>query len=315
MRIIGRFAPVLTAVTVAFVLAGCGSGPSQVSSAAIVGQHAIPLDEVQQEIQWLLANVPAAQDLAEQRKFDNFSRKIVQERVIHELLLIAAEREGLQADPAEVTQLIESSGGTEEAAKLVGVEPDRVRELAADQILLQQLGEKYVPRLSVDVVGAVVTGESPGSTAEDRALALGEQIAAAPERAPELVAGDGRQVIDQQLALSELLGSDSAALAASALFGVAPGTVVVIQPNPQQGAAWLVALVRDRKVGTAGEEPGQADPQTLYNIGLRMLAPIAREAGVRINPRYGVWDQAGMTVAADERDFAGHLIPARTVRP
>ncbi|MGH3518916.1 MAG: SurA N-terminal domain-containing protein [Haloechinothrix sp.] len=317
MRIIRRFAPAITAVTTVLLLAGCASGPSKVSSAAIVGQQSVPLAEVQQEIQWLLANVPQARELADQRKFDNFSRKVVGERVIHELLVIAADREGLKVDQAEVTRLIESSGGAEEAAKLVGVEPNRLRDLAADQLLLQQLGEKYVGSLSVDLVGAVVTDESPGSTAKDKALALGRQIADDPARAKEIAAGEGRQAIEQRLAMSEVLGSESAGLATSALFGVEPGTVVVIQPSREQGSAWLVALVRDRTVDDQPDESpaGQADPQTLYNIGLRMLAPIADEIGVQVSPRYGVWDQAGMIVAANEDDLSGHVIPPRTVRP
>lgn len=300
------------------VFAGCGSGPSQASSAAIVGQRAIPLEDVQNEINWLLANVPQAREMADNRKFDNFSRKVVGERIVHELLAIAAQREGLDVEQGAVTQMIESSGGTEEAAKLVGAEPDRLRELAADQILLQKLAEKKLSAVSIDLVGAVVTGESAGSTAKDRALALGKQIAADPAKARSLVGEGGRQVIEQRLALSEVLGSDSASLASSALFGVKPGTVVVIQPNPEQGAAWLVALVKDRDVDEGAKKPGQAgeaDPNTLYNIGLRMLAPIAEEVGVRVNPRYGVWDQAGMTVAASERDLSGWLIPVRNARP
>lgn len=317
MRIIRRFAPVIAAVSAALVVAGCGSQPSQVSSAAIVGKQSIPLDDVQREINWLLANVPQVRQYADNRKFGEVSSGIVRQRVFHELLLTAAQREGIKADRKKVADLIASAGGTEEAAKLIGAEPGRVNDLATDQILLEELGAKYIDTLSVDVVGAVIDGESPGATSKSRALELGRKMAADPAKAAETARSGATQVIDQWLALGEILGSDSAGLATSALFGARPGTVVVIQPNPQQGAVWLVALVKDRKIAKASGSgnAGNADPNTLRAIGLRMLAPVAEEVGIRVNPRYGVWDQAGMTVVPSERELTGFLLPARTAQP
>ncbi|SFP39665.1 SurA N-terminal domain-containing protein [Amycolatopsis arida] len=407
MRIIGRSRVLLTAravavaVVSALVLAGCGSGPSQVTSAAIVGDHSIPLDAVQSEIQWLLDNVPEAQQAREQRKFDTISRQIVQSRIVHHLLGVATEREGLRVDPREVTELVDSAGGVDQAARSVGVTPDRIRDVAADQLLLQQLGQRYVDRLSVDFVGTVITQESPGNTAEDQARDLGERLVAAPAAAPRVLREAGHQVIDQRMSLAQAIQS-SPELAGSALFGSAPGTVVVIQPSRQE-SGWLVALVKDRQLrpangggthqsarvpglpaqadptrpdphrpdatrsdptqpdpsepdaahgapsqgdaaqagtrqgepsqgdpaqtdpgqedpsqgGAAGQPNGarQSDPQQLYRVGLRMLQPIAEELGVRVNPRYGVWDAAGMSVVPSEEEVTGHLLHPRTVQP
>ncbi|SFB47464.1 SurA N-terminal domain-containing protein [Amycolatopsis marina] len=316
-RIIGRPRVLLTAVATALVLAGCGSGPSQATSAAIVGDRSIALDDVQQEIQWLLDNVPEAQQAKQQRKFDIESRKIVQSRVVHQLLTVAAERDGLRADDQQIAELINSSGGREAAARAVRVEPERLDDVAGDQLLLQQLGQKYVDRLSVSLIGTTISSESPGATAEDAALDLGRRISADPGNAASIIQSGGHQVLDERFSLAEALQA-SPELAVSAVFGADEGDVLVIQPSREQ-TGWLVALVRERTVsgaaGSGSDAAAQSDPQMLYQVGLRMLQPLADELGVRINPRYGVWDQTAMTVAASEDELTGYQLQPRTVQP
>lgn len=318
MRIISRSAPLLATLLGAILaLAGCGSGPSEINSAAIVGQRAVSVDDVQREISWLLQNVPQARKLARERKLPVISQAVLQQHVTHELLAVAKKRDGVRASEADVDALIESWGGAEAAPTNLGVLPGRLQELAEDRVLLRELGEKYAATLTVDVVGTVVVGESAEATSEEKALELGRKIAADPERAAQIAAESGGQVLDQPLALKEMLASNTAALAGTALFGAKPGTVVVIQPSPEQGAAWLVALIKDRKISTGGgqDEAPQADPQVLESVGMQQLALIADEIGVRISPRYGVWDQAGMKVAESGDHLTGHLIPVRSTRP
>jgi hypothetical protein len=50
---------------------------------------------------------------------------------------------------------------------------------------------------------------------------------------------------------------------------------------------------------------GQAD---LAAIGQRLLQPLAEEVGVRVNPRYGVWDPVSMTVVSGEQQV-GAVLP------
>ena len=316
-RIIGRPRVLLTAVATALVLAGCGSGPSQATSAAIVGDQSIGLGEVQHEIQWLLDNVPEAQQAKQQRKFDIESRRIVQSRIIHQLLTVAAQRNGLRADDQQIAELINSSGGREAAARAVQVEPDRLDDVAGDQLLLQQLGQKFVDRLSVSLVGTTISSERPGATAEDQALDLGHKIAADPANAAAVIQAGGHQVLDERFSLAEALQA-SPELAVSAVFGAAEGTVLVIQPSSEQ-TGWLVASVQERTVtdaaGSGSAAAQQSDPQMLYRVGLRMLQPLAGELGVRINPRYGVWDETAMTIAPSEDEVTGYQLQPRTVQP
>src|SRR5699024_7706625 len=98
----------------------------------------------------------------------------------HHLVNIAADREGLHADQDEIDTIIASSGGVDGVAEGVGITPERVVEVVTDQVLLQQLGEQYMDRLTVHLTGTIVVEESPEETAEEQARALGERLAANP---------------------------------------------------------------------------------------------------------------------------------------
>lgn len=319
MNIIRRFWPALLVVTTAFALAGCESGPSQVGAAAIVGDETVSLDAVQSEIQWLIKNVPEVARLREEGKLDLLSRHVVGSRVQHKLVEKAARDEGLKADPGEVDELIAQVGGEQQAPSQFGRSRSNVREFAEDYVLIQELAEKYVDRISIDVVGALVSEESPGSTARDKALDLGRKLADDPERAKQIAAEAGGQVLDESYVLAEVLTTEAASLAATPLFAVKPGTVVVVQPSRQEGAVWLVGLVTEREVSD-DKQPGEQDqnaatPQVLSSFGLQLLGRVADEiGGVTINPRYGVWDRAAVSVAEDRDSLSGHLLTADTDR-
>lgn len=315
IRTIRRPAALLTALLASLLLAGCGSGPSQVTSAAIVGNHSIPLDDVQREIRWVLDNVPEARQAQEQHNFDAQAREIVRSRIVHHLVTIAAEREGLRADPAEIDQLIGGSGGAEAVARSIGIGPERVRDAAADQLLLQQLAQRYTDRVTVHLVGTTIVDESADATAEEQALAVGREIAADPGNAERVLRDGGHQVLDEELPLADAL-QNQPELAISAVFGAQEGTVLVIQPSREQ-TGWLVGLVEDRKVAPPNEQQPNQPPssQVLYYAGIRQLQPIADELGVRLNPRYGVWDMTEMAPVAGEDEVTGYQLQSRTVQP
>ncbi|NIJ10596.1 outer membrane murein-binding lipoprotein Lpp [Saccharomonospora amisosensis] len=316
-RIISRPAMLVLAVIASLLLAGCGSGPSKVDSAAIIGNRSVSLDSVQQEVRWLLDNVPQVEQARQQQKLALQSRQIVRSRVLHQLVTIAAAREGLRVDQAEVDRLVESGGGVDRVARDMGIAPERVRQLAADQVLLQQLAQRYLDGLAVRFVGTTIVGESAGNTAREQARALGERIAADPANAERVISESGHQLIQEELSFADALRGQPE-LGISALFGTREGSVMVIQPSQAQ-SGWLVALVRERTVTGSGQGnadlAAQLDPQVLYLAGVRMLQPIADELGVQLNPRYGVWDSAAMAPAANSDEVTGYLLPSRTVRP
>ncbi|RZS40782.1 hypothetical protein EV193_10395 [Herbihabitans rhizosphaerae] len=309
----------ITAAALTVGLTACGSGPSQVGSAAIIGDKVIALDDVQSDLKWVLDNVPQVQQQQKQHKLDLVSRELVSRRIQHELIAIATRRESLQIDEREVTEMINGSGGEVEAAKQNGDTPAKIREVARDILLTQALGSHYFNKLSVTFDGVVipVRAES-GSSAKDRAQALARQIADNPARARDLMrtgAGPNAQVVvDQQVtpALTERTGG--AAWAGGPLFGAKAGTVIAFTPEDDNGS-WLVVQVHDRKVLDPAPTNTQGKPQTLYKLGQRVLSQLADEVGLKVNPRYGVWDPLAVNVAPRVEEATGVQIPVRRTTP
>lgn len=262
--------PALILISAALVLTDCGSGPSKATSAAIVGERAISLDDVQSEIRWLFRHVPEVRDV------DGYSSRIVASRVVHELAKIAAERENLAVDAAEIGRMIDELGGTDQAAKTIGLAPSRVRQLAFDQVVLEKLGEKYVRGLSVGLVGGIVPAGKDGATTKDAALALGRAIAANPEQADQRIKATG-------------------ARAHQAVSRARRDRRRRVDGTRRQCRVRHHARQRHRHRHRA-------------TLGARRVVV---RGTVEINPRYGQWDHASVTVAARSDNLAGHVLPAR----
>lgn len=314
-RTIRRFAAFCLTVATALVLTGCGSGPSQPDSAAIIGDRSVPLGDVQNEVNWLVDNVQAAKEMHANHKLGDIGRNVVRDRIVHELTAVAAEREGLTATQAEVDGLIKEFGGVQTFVEQAAIMRSRVPQFARDWVLLEKLGKRYADRLTVHAVGTLITEEAPGNTARDQALALGEKIAADPDNAENIVNASGNQLVDHRESLGAMLPNQPA-LAVSALYGAPEGSVIVIQPSEEQ-PGWLVALIRERQIDPAakGADLSRADRQMLYLAGVRQLQPLAGEVGLRLNPRFGVWDDAAMRPAPHSEDVSGHVLQARTAQP
>lgn len=310
----------------AAVLSGCGSNADKADTAVIVDGTEVPLDAVQEDVRWLADNVPdlvqrpgQQPDPAEQQQaqrqmsFADLSRRQVETRIHHELVRRAAEREGLQADPADVNALIEQIGGLDQVPQTFGVTRDRARELIVDFVLTSELARKYIDRVEVDVVGGVVTEEEPGSTARDKARQLAKRIQADPDNAKDLATEVSGEVLDESLALSDVMESEYAALAITPVFTAEEGAVVVAQPSQQQGSAWMVVLIDERRITEPSGEPQPVDqnPQVEYMLGQQQLATVADTVDIEVNPRFGIWDPTSLSVVAGEEDITGELLPPR----
>lgn len=332
MRIIGRPRALVAVVAGAFLLAGCGAGPSQVGSAVIVGDRSVSLDQVQAVIDKAVREQPYARKLAGEHKLDVLGRAVVSQLAVHEMLLAATEKQGitpnygqieaqLAKDPLNGTVPADSANEAQAVSEVVTRTRDH-REALTDTYLAQALAEKTVPNLSVTFdytsIGSMpdsATGGTPqGPEAQKAAFDLAKQFAADPAAAAKRIGADVqyeaslRQNAAQQgqntdsipplTGLGETVpASQAGVLAASPLFGSPAGAVTVF-PYPNREGTWFVAVVRkrvdDKPVAT--EQPGALDDATKAAIGMRQLQPLFDQLGVRVNKRYGVWDVVGMTV-------------------
>ncbi|MCP2168765.1 SurA N-terminal domain-containing protein [Goodfellowiella coeruleoviolacea] len=294
-------------VTAALLLAGCGSGPSQPGAAAIVGDVAIPLELVQQRLDNYLAREPEqGQQLQQQNKLGQVAEQILSYRVRHELVAVAAQRDGVKVDEQQLNELIAAGGGAEAMIQSQNsfLDAQAFRdEQATDQLLLTELGRRYADRLTVTYDYTIANGP-------EEAKAKADRIAADPEHAADVFEADRRQNVPSATDVTMTAAQDQQFLG-SPIYGVRAGSVVAFQAGQDSGA-WVVAHVRSREItaGT-GASGDQLNSNVLYWLGLRAVQPIADELGVRVNPRYGVWDEVFLQTAPSKDEKYGYLTRVR----
>jgi hypothetical protein len=292
---------------VAVLIGGCGS--SQLSAAAFIGGTEIPLYQVHDQLVTVLnkEGPQARNQLVAGRQLDDVSRKILTVRIRHQLLDIAARRAGLAVDQGQVDRLIKEVGGAEAASKGTIFDASSYRERAKDKVLMAALGRAALLNSAVTV---------DYTTADTRTAAkqrVEEFSQAGSKRARQLIDADVRAGKDAELG-KRIVAADDPIFATTPAFGVAEGTVVAFQVADTK--PWVVMVVKNR--ADRGAQPSehapaidQIQPAVLEAVGLRQLARVADEVGVRLNPRYGLWDPVTLQVVSEENETGGFVAPLR----
>jgi hypothetical protein len=316
----------------ALLLTACGSGPSQVGSALIVGNTSVSVSQVQKELNDLLASSPTVQQAQKQGKLDQATRGIVTTHVLHDLVARAAVQDKLAVTDQQVDQLISQSGGAAKLAGALEVNPSDVRSVVKDVLLEVSLARKFADTLSVNF-GYVV------ATSRQDATAKAHQLAANPDGLAAMVATENKaaqaqgaqaggqtqatfsvssylQGVEQAQQQAQSQGSQAPTENDGPVFGTPANTVVAFEPEPASSGTWIVALIKSRTVNNGnvpvGASPADnADLTTLEQIGVSLLQPDATSLGVRVSPRYGVWDQVGMEVVPSATQTVGLEIPVQ----
>ncbi|WP_433029381.1 hypothetical protein [Actinomycetospora sp. CA-053990] len=337
MTTVRRLLPIVTSVLLGLVvLAGCGTGPSRVDAAAVVGDQVITIDDIQGRLRTAVPDLRVAVDQqgAQQgiapgapippQLLAQESRRLVTVRVLHELIAEQSRRDGIVVPPQRVDAELARVGGAEAAAQGSGFDPATIRELVGDQVAAAEIGRRVFDRLAVTIDYAATPDRAS-------AEALAAQVAADPTRADRLFAGAPGGAGASGLALrpGQNQGAELRSSASSVLFGLPAGTVAITpsgssssqtgqQQDPAQGP-WTVIHVRERTLDApppgAGVTPaGAVDEDTMFGFGLRMLQPLALEEGVTVSPRYGTWDPTQLDVVEDPA-AAGVITPVRSPAP
>jgi hypothetical protein len=303
----------LLGAAAALLLAGCGSGPAQAGSAAIIGDTVIPLNLVQSRLSSYLDRVPQNGVDAQgqpQAKLDKTARDILTFKIQHELTLRTAERENVSVSEDTLSKLLDQAGGAQALSEGTFFDADTFRnERARDQLLQVEIGRKYADKLAVtfDYFYAKNTQE---------AIDKAKQVARDPAKMGEFVRTAREQ--DSQAGESNAKATSSASpqLATTLLFGVKAGTVIAFPPAAENGN-WIVAHVKERTTNarpSADTSSQQLTPDVLAGIGLRMVQPLADEVGVKVNPRYGAWDTSVMGLAPSAAEKAGFQIAVQQTK-
>ncbi len=290
-------------------ISGCSSGPTQVGAAAFVNGTEIPVEQVQSQLTTVLAKegAEARAQLAAAHQLDDLSRKIITVQVRHELTAITARRAGVTVDQAQVNRLIDTVGGAQGASKGTIFDADGYRQRAEDKLLMAQLGLRALRNSAVTVDYTTADTRTAAKTKVD------ELSRAGAKRARQLIDADVRAGKEAVIG-KRIVAADDPIFATTPAFGVVEGTVVAFQLADT--TPWLIMVIKNR--ANRGVQPSdnapaleQIDPAVLEAIGLRQLAQVGEEVGVRLSPRYGIWDPVSMQAVANENETAGFLAPLR----
>lgn len=289
---------VVVAVAAAGAVAtGCGSAPSQVGSAVIIGDRSVPLESVQSQVQTALAKPGQVAQLKQQGGSEaDVARGIVTQQVLHDLLGRQAAADGIAVSEQQVDAELAGNGGADQVLDSSLYDLSTLRERVRDNLIAAQLARNVVGGLSVtvDLVAATSQAEADGKA----------KVLAAGGPAAEALFADVNTAARGQTIQAVNYPDD----AGTVLFGTPVGDVVVFQPSAQQ-AGWIVFRVTDRRTDVASppDALNNLSQQQLVAIGERTLQPVADRVGIVVNPRYGVWDPVQMRiVGADEK--AGEIL-------
>ena len=299
-RQVGRV--VAAVATVGVVVSGCGSGPSQVGAAAIVGSTAVPLEQVQSRLDVALGKTEALAQLQSSGIGPpEIARDVVTSTVLHDLLARTAAAEGIVVSEADVDAALEQGGGVDAALSQSLYDLPALRERVRDRIIAIRHAQRLVP-------GLTVTADLIAASSRDDAAAKARILAAGGPAADAMFAENpdtSRRGISYK-------ATTSPEAASTVLFGLPAGRTAYFQPSPEQGS-FIVLRVTDRRDDPNADRSAAAAlaESDLAAIGQRLVQPVAEEVGVRVNPRYGVWDPVSMRVVAADRT-TGAILPSST---
>jgi hypothetical protein len=296
-RQVGRALAVVA--TVGVVVSGCGAGPSQVGSAVIIGTTSVPLEQVQSRLDVALGKTDVVAQLASSGVgAPDIARDVVTGAVMHDLLARTAATEGITVSEADVDAALQESGGADAALSQSLYDLSAIRERVRDRLIAVKHAQRIVP-------GLTITADLVAANSRDDAAAKARVLATGGPEADALFASNP-ETSRRNMSYQAVRSPEAAS---TVLFGLPVGRTAYFQPSPQQGG-WIVLRVTDR------QEDANADPSAaaslgdsdLAAIGDRLLQPMSEEVGVRVNPRFGVWDPVSMRVVAADQQ-GGAILP------
>lgn len=313
----------------ALAAAACGvTGTGDPSTAAVVGDVEIPIEEVEQGVVDAEANPQVAQALEGDESGEvraGMEAQLLTSRIRSELVAQGAEDLGITVTEediaAERETLIEQTGGQEafeQALAESGLSEEEIDRRLRDQLLQQRVLEEIAPEI----------------TEEEVATRLEEDYVGAARHILVETEEEAQDVVDQLNSgadfgeLAQETSTDPSAAQNSGDLGLIPvGQTVpefeeavasgepgeIVGPIETQFGFHVIEVyepdqqvVEDQIRGEALQESGQAALQG-------WLAEQAEEIGVEVNPVYGEWEaETAQVVSSEPLEGDGGASPAPT---
>jgi foldase protein PrsA len=294
-------------------LAGCDTSPG---AAAIIGSQRISSHSLQTAVDRALADPTAQQQLGANRV--NFVRTELS-RLITNVLITRAADEHITASNADVDQelasLEQQAGGEqqlEQQAAGSGVPKAELRTFLRYFVLQQKIGAKLVSAVpispqqlqsayqsQIDQFDQVDSAHILVKTKAE-ADAILAQVRQNPSSFAALAAKDSLDTGSKNAggALGFQPHSQFVKPFADAIFAAKPGTFIEVQSQ----FGWHVVHVIAHRTTTLEQATPQLKASLLQPqqqaLMQKELATVAKQLGVHVNPRYGVWDPKTDSVVA-----------------
>jgi foldase protein PrsA len=317
-----RTPSLLLAVSVlsAFALAGCGDGTVRTGAAATIGSDRITTSTLDGYVTRGLKDPNAKQKVGTDKA--GFERDALSRIIQHDIVTAAAKKAGVTVDGADVDaysanlnqQIVQSGQGAslEAAASGAGIAKADQKQFFTDLVLKEAIADKLTASIAVpdkvlqdayqQNIATYDQVHSAHILVATKALAdsILKQVEADPASFAALAAKYSTDTSSKTNG-GDLGFQGKGALVKQfedAIFSAKPGSYVEV--HTQFG--YHVIHVIERKTTTfeqAKRDLRRQLLQTQRNTALgTYLTKVAKDLGVHVNPRFGVWDAANQDVIA-----------------
>jgi hypothetical protein len=113
----------------------------------------------------------------------------------------------------------------------------------------------------------------------------------------------GGQILGQQTQIDQQAQQSGGSSPSATILPVFAAKSNSVLTFPLSQGQWVVLVVHNADTNatpsaTDQQALTQASSDDLYQSGTFLLSPLAQDLSIKISPRYGVWDQIGMSVVA-----------------
>lgn len=325
----------VTAGLAALVLTGCGSSPVRAGAAATVGQQRITTTELGDYVTRGLKDPQAQQQLGANRA--GFERDVLARLINHDILVEAAKRDGVSVTSGQVdarmAQYEQQAGG---AAQLVqqaaqnGVSKQDLRGFVSDLVLSDALADELTKDVQVPAAQLQALYQQNAKQydrvhaahilvkTKAQAESILAQVKADPSRFAALAAKYSTDTSNKDKGgdLGFAGRGDFVKPFEDAVFAATPGSYIVVHTS----FGWHVVHVIEHVKRTLAEATPDlrraALQQQRQQAVAAELAKVAKDLGVKVNPRFGRWDaSAGSVVPPSAKDAVSSPAPDGSSAP
>lgn len=324
-----RFAVAATVGVAALALSGCGSSPVHSGAAATVGSERITTTALAALVSRGLADPQAQQQLGADRA--GFQRQSLARLINHDVLVAAAKTRNVSitegAVDARLADFARQAGGEQQLAQQAsqnGIARQDLRRFVSDLVLNDALGEQLTTGVQVPQAELqALYDKSAGQTDQVHAAhilvatqARAQQILAKVKADPASFAGlAARFSLDKS---NKDKGGDLGIARRgqfvkpfeAAVFGAKAGDYLMVRT---QFGFHVVHVIERRSTTLEQELPAlrrAALQRQRRQLTGDLLRKVARQLGVRVNPRFGRWDGTSGSVIPVPQNASSVSSPA-----